>query len=1060
MSPPRRCNARDTSLNVNAPSFVPSVAAPVPTLGCWDVPPEPPLPTSSRVCSTSRGPASPSQQVQLAATSFEPSSTFVGVRAGFCFKLGEFGLGYYADVRRKKKDQENKLKFGGLPKKTKQMTEVGQSKPQSARGHGVGGGSRDAEARSGPGDSTASQVGRPSTWAQALFSQPADTIGPTGGKGGSGAAKGRGNGGRGAAKTWRGTSLGREKDLGRGDAHGDVHGRTQQAAASTPALGAGPRPGRGPDELSRPAMGGKLRIAEAAELNRGTQAGKGRGSARYAALADERSHDQGRGGNPSEASKGSATRKSASLRRDDRVRESGYRSAATAAVSSTSRVPPVAPMTGVWGDQAGLSTIRLAPEAPLQRRDAATTRFLEELDEAASMLREGPHPTPTPLPYPIPHPIPSALCRPTCCPPAPALPARSLPSSVVYPFCLVDFLTIADTWQWLPNLAGVNHAITCKAGHRGDTRSALGKPAQLATILDVGFRTEGKATKAVASPSATSSFAAAAATATTESPFPAAASAFITAPSDCSSSMIDFPELSTPSGRPAAVPSTTAVPAKQPRKASSLRATSPTRAPQLGAAAERAVPAPAHSFNFTAAGGTFVYQKPKPQANVLLSDLFDSLVLGKKVGFGAATDGRRLADSQNLSLTMSHRKVKENMLSSTGKAEPGVALIGMGRTQSRGKEKVGPKKVRMSSMKKTILRELMIRHGMLPGPGGMAAADRGTGRAVAAGSSSVATVCGGSSDVAVSEWCGVENQLCAKHGESGKAGGTDEEGEEEGEEQQKEQQLMEALVEVAFAQLYQEEAEEAMTVAEHVVLEDRMSKLKEVDAEELTREEEDELDCLFELKAGNISVAQMVESLPEGRRPAWEAEVASRCRHASSSSIQQSASEPELRGHAEMRAPVAPERVKPPPFTVAPPAVAVAVEQAEAAEAAAGVTESMEAAECGSQTVLIRPKEASTDPLLVREYALWQTLCAVQSAARPTLPSTSDVAGMYTRSSLPRWARRVPLSLRSSTGCRSVRISRTLSRLPAGSDTCVGYARCSFESACFLASRACRPPSS
>jgi len=46
-----------------------------------------------------------------------------------------------------------------------------------------------------------------------------------------------------------------------------------------------------------------------------------------------------------------------------------------------------------------------------------------------------------------------------------------------------------------------------------------------------------------------------------------------------------------------------------------------------------------------------------------------------------------------------------------GVGDVGSSVGGLGRTQRRGKEKEGPKKVRLSKMKKTILLELLQRHG-------------------------------------------------------------------------------------------------------------------------------------------------------------------------------------------------------------------------------------------------------------------------------------------------------------------------------------------------------------
>lgn len=207
----------------------------------------------------------------------------------------------------------------------------------------------------------------------------------------------------------------------------------------------------------------------------------------------------------------------------------------------------------------------------------------------------------------------------------------------------------------------------------------------------------------------------------------------------------------------------------------------------------------------------FVYQKPKPQANVMLSDLFDNLLLSKRrSGTPAATaaggagrqDGK---EGKVLSLTMGHRQVKENCLS--GASGPTTSLIGLGGTQFRRKEKAGPKKVRMSSMKKTILRELMMRHGMLPAGrppvnlvlAGSAAAVGGAAPGVAAADAQPAAPGAGDADKGPGSEEG-ENE------DTGKCGGA-EGGLECGSEAEQEE-LTKALVDAAFAQLYPDEADE------------------------------------------------------------------------------------------------------------------------------------------------------------------------------------------------------------------------------------------------------------
>ena len=128
-------------------------------------------------------------------------------------------------------------------------------------------------------------------------------------------------------------------------------------------------------------------------------------------------------------------------------------------------------------------------------------------------------------------------------------------------------------------------------------------------------------------------------------------------------------------------------------------------APKASAAAAAAVAASASKTG---------YQKPKPQANVMLSDLFSNLSFkpakakGGKMG-GKAESGES-GGKEGVKLSVGHRQVKENNLTSS---KTTIGVSGLGPTQTRGKEKAGPKKVRLSKMKKTILRELMQRHGLL-----------------------------------------------------------------------------------------------------------------------------------------------------------------------------------------------------------------------------------------------------------------------------------------------------------------------------------------------------------
>ncbi|KAL1504275.1 hypothetical protein AB1Y20_010684 [Prymnesium parvum] len=110
-----------------------------------------------------------------------------------------------------------------------------------------------------------------------------------------------------------------------------------------------------------------------------------------------------------------------------------------------------------------------------------------------------------------------------------------------------------------------------------------------------------------------------------------------------------------------------------------------------------------------------------------ISDLFDFAFTVKKNGGEAGKSG-----SKPVTLAPVHRQVKEVPQSTVGKKAPlagreQVKLIGLISTQHRGKEKVGPKKKKLSPMKKTILKELMMRHGLLPTTNDAAPAADGDG---------------------------------------------------------------------------------------------------------------------------------------------------------------------------------------------------------------------------------------------------------------------------------------------------------------------------------------------
>ncbi|KAL3896900.1 MAG: hypothetical protein SGPRY_013171, partial [Prymnesium sp.] len=101
------------------------------------------------------------------------------------------------------------------------------------------------------------------------------------------------------------------------------------------------------------------------------------------------------------------------------------------------------------------------------------------------------------------------------------------------------------------------------------------------------------------------------------------------------------------------------------------------------------------------------------QANVLLSDLFDLALTPKKAGASNADEPRGAPITLSVKETPQTSGLSKKASASVGRAEAGK-VIGLSSTQHRGKEKVGPKKAKLSRMKKTILKELMMRHGMLP----------------------------------------------------------------------------------------------------------------------------------------------------------------------------------------------------------------------------------------------------------------------------------------------------------------------------------------------------------
>ena len=102
--------------------------------------------------------------------------------------------------------------------------------------------------------------------------------------------------------------------------------------------------------------------------------------------------------------------------------------------------------------------------------------------------------------------------------------------------------------------------------------------------------------------------------------------------------------------------------------------------------------------------------KPKPQKSV---SLFDFLDLAKPDRLAPSTTAKGpilSARGAHGGRSLSAPRAREVAAEGSGSAGGGV--VGLGRTQRRGKEKEGPRKIRLSKMKKTILTELLEKHGV------------------------------------------------------------------------------------------------------------------------------------------------------------------------------------------------------------------------------------------------------------------------------------------------------------------------------------------------------------
>ena len=249
-------------------------------------------------------------------------------------------------------------------------------------------------------------------------------------------------------------------------------------------------------------------------------------------------------------------------------------------------------------------------------------------------------------------------------------------------------------------------------------------------------------------------------------------------------------------------------------------------------------------------------------------------------------------------------------------------MIGLSTTQHRGKEKLGPKKTKLSRMKKTILRELMLRHGLLPGD---------AEAALAAAEEDAATA--GERSAAQEETAGApERAATATEGEAGEAeaAGADP---EEGAPAQ-EGMTADELLSATFAQLYPEGEEEG-------------------EEEEGGEEEEEEV-------GGEEAGATAADGRAEGGDGGDGGE------EGLGDEEDEEDEEGEEREEREAGGAVAPSGTGQAP--AAAPAASAAASPAAAA-AADGVAGGEAAAEEeGAKKGLVRPKEASSDPRMVREY--------------------------------------------------------------------------------------------
>ena len=120
---------------------------------------------------------------------------------------------------------------------------------------------------------------------------------------------------------------------------------------------------------------------------------------------------------------------------------------------------------------------------------------------------------------------------------------------------------------------------------------------------------------------------------------------------------------------------------------------------------------------------TLVRSKPKPQENVSVFDFLDLAMANKTASISRS--GAKAISNSNIARSTSAPRQRVNVTGRSGNSLHTAALrpatksstagtesrrLGLEVTQRRGKEKEGPKKIRLSKMKKRILHELMEKY--------------------------------------------------------------------------------------------------------------------------------------------------------------------------------------------------------------------------------------------------------------------------------------------------------------------------------------------------------------